>query len=132
MLCMCLYPHATVGRWSELVFSPPTTWALGIKLRLSGLVGVRCLYLLRDLASPHTCIVCSIGFLTYEWLKKKREKYAYHVCVCVCIMPTYIYIHIHTLCVYNPEEGTRSPGSGVIAVSWRVGTMNEHRFPLQE
>lgn len=20
MLCMCLYPHATVGRWSELVF----------------------------------------------------------------------------------------------------------------
>lgn len=52
--------------------------------------------------------------------------------VCVCVMPTYIYIHIHTLCVYNPEGGTGSPGSEVIVVSWRVGTTNEHRFPLQK
>lgn len=92
---MCLYPHATVGRWSELVFSPPTTWALGIKLRLSGLVGVRCLYLLRDLASPYTCIVCSIGFLTYEWLKKK-EKNMHIMCVYVCVYNAHIHIYSYT------------------------------------
>lgn len=31
---------------------------------------------------------------------------------------------MYTHCVYNPEEGTGSPGSGVIAVSWRVGIRN--------
>lgn len=84
-------------------FFPPTTWTLGIKLRLSGLVGIRCLYLLSDLVSPHTCLICSIGFFLIYELLKKREKYAY----------IHILSYTLTVYVYSPEEGTVSPGSGV-------------------
>ena len=96
-------------------FFPPTTWTLGIKLRLSGLVGIRCLYLLSDLVSPHTCLICSIGFfLTYELLKKEKN------------MHIYIYCHIHSLCMYIVQKRALYHLEVELqtVMSWHVGTRN--------
>lgn len=45
------------------------------------------------------------------WVVKKMRK----ICIYTYILYTHTYIFMNTHCVYNPEEGTGSPGSGVIS-----------------
>lgn len=101
MLCVCLYPHATAGGWSALVF-PSHYIGSGDQTQVIRLGWGQKLYLLSDLLSPHTCLICSIRFfLTNEWLKKNEKIFIYTY---VYIIYTYMYVHIHTLCMYIVQK----------------------------